>query len=450
MSKSARTILQDTSSSPDDSTSERVVTCQTQMHGQSLTWQVRTSWLQRLTGLEAPDWLHLIESDKAQRVKCGRGREVWRVKLGEDIVYAKVAGPTHWLDTLKTFLVGTSAKREWRAIRKALAHGVSVVEPLAVGVERGGGKHSVLITHAFERGTDLGKCWSDLQSLRRGTSEYSSTVEVRVLIDTLAGFIADSHQKGFVHRDLHPANILVRKVHDCGYEFRFVDLLGSCVCRSAVERSAAIRSLSQLHQFFGRVSSKTHRLRFLRAYLSYIGLFGQGGAAKHLRREWVGSMLTQVAHDAQSLARQRDRRLHRSGKYFTQLRRRGGWGGVVTLALERRHVFSEPAVEDRNEKEWSTLLSEVLPKLASCKGGEGSLEFEGLQWRYQRAASLLERWRWTWLGSPAKRAFLDSQRKRHRGHNAPLILGYFQRAQLGLVDLSVSVHPNELVDDDGI
>ncbi len=421
-----------------DPSSVIVVTSQSETGGRSVSWRVQSHWGDRIAGPMAPHWLSLSESDTASRVKRGQGREVWRVKLGDETVFAKVARPTRWHDRIKMILTGSTSHREWRAISNARASGVSVVDALALGDEVAGAKRSVLISHEFESAIDLKQYWLEIQNRQ---SVRASASEMRELVDGLAEFIATGHKKGFIHRDLHPANILVRRSPGDGFEFRFVDLLGSRLSQGEVGRSAAVRSISQLHQFFGRVSSKTTRLRFLRTYLSHRGQVVEGDVSRGLRRGWVVSISIHSERIAASLSRQRDRRLHRNGKYFAQYRCRDGWRGGVALVLERRHIFPELAIEDRSKQDWSTILGKILPKLTSRHKAEGSIVADGLRWEYRRATSMLERMRWTWYGSPAKQAYIENHRSRHRGQNVPLILGYFQHSQTGLIDLCISVHP---------
>ncbi len=440
MSKVTPAKSKDSTASRADSPPSSIAEVSTQEDSRSVKWRVQSQWQQKISGPGSPDWFHLNTSYTARIVKQGQGRVVWRVKLGNESVYAKVAAPTRWFDRIKIMLAGSIAMREWRSLLAADSQGVPVVNAIAVGEELAPAKRSVLVTSEFDGAVDLRLFWLEL---RRRNSEQPSTTDKRDLVTGLAGFIAASHQRGFMHRDLHPANILVLNNPGEGFIFRFVDLLGCCLGRGEIGRSAAIRSLSQLHQFFGRQSTRASRLRFLRAYLLHLGEVAEGEPARRLRRSWVGLILAQTDNIAMSLSRQRDRRLCRNGKYFSQWRGGDSWRGVISLQLERRHIFPEPNIEDRSKQDWTEMLSEMLPKLSGSGDGGGSLVSGGLRWEHRRATGLPERFKWSWLGSPAKQAFIENHRKRHRSQDAPLILAYFHHVRSGTVDLCVSVHPAE-------
>ncbi len=63
------------------------------LYADGLTWRVRSDWRELIDGPDAPNWLRLESFSSAELIKRNGGREVWRVTLHAQTVYAKVYRP---------------------------------------------------------------------------------------------------------------------------------------------------------------------------------------------------------------------------------------------------------------------------------------------------------------------------------------------------------------------
>jgi hypothetical protein len=142
------------------------------------------------------------------------------------------------------------------------------------------------------------------------------------------------------------------------------------------------------------------------------------------------------------LARGRDRRIRRLGKYFATMSLGGGWRATCALALERRHVFPEPDQPDRTIAEWKAALGPILAAVDTGTPLGPPAAGDGFRIEMERPSGLLTRLRWTLGGSPHSRAFADCHRQRHRDHATGLVLGYAEHRKRGLIDATLLLLPN--------
>lgn len=389
-----------------------------------------------------PDWCALEADARAECVKIGHRRRVWRVRSEGRTVFAKVYELSGWLDGLKRCLLGSPADREWRAARWAIERGVCVVTPLAAGRCGRRSRRCVFLTEALAGSRTVPEVWEDASN--RGN------VVKRQLIDAVAQLLANAHRVGFLHRDGHAQNMLAFPVEVPGagscMRVAYVDLLGARTYSGQVPEQLAAGALAQLDQNAHRLATRTQRLRFLRCYLRHrSGVKGEADQARLVRR-WVADVAEAARRHGDGLARQRDRRLRRSGRYFASISCGGGWRAVVCLRLERRHLYPEPDVADKTLAEWRTLLGEALPSLSSPLAGErGDTPFihecDGLVMNVRSVTGLMLRVAHT-LGRSSDRAVFERcHRLRHRDSEAELVLGYAEHRRGGLVDCTVSIRP---------
>ncbi len=391
-------------------------------------WFARAGWREFIVGPDAIDWFALERSAHARRVKDGYGRVCWRVEVGEVAVFAKVATPTGWIDRWKNKLVGTPSRREWRALVEAERRGVPVAQAVAVGVCPESGK-SVLLTRAYEPSTSLTRRWetaiANRADRRRAAADFGLVV---------ADLVVRAHMRGVVHRDGHPNNILVCDGDASKPRAVFVDLLGAKTRPSPAPFDTLIRAIAQLDQHFHRRATRGERVRFLRHCLALTG------RPTETWRATAMGVATARASWADRLARGRDRRILRNGKYFTRLDLGRGWTGVVTLELERRHLFPAHAIPDRSAAEWLDMLRPLVVTLDRL-GKDTPPTTAGLSVESCPPAALAVRLTWLFVGSPSRRAFERAHRARHRDDAGDLLLGYLEHRRLGCVDRAVLLRP---------
>lgn len=380
-------------------------------------WLIEAGWRGILLDGAPPNWFALETDSRATRVKTGRDRATWRVRVGHREVFAKVFEDPGGPQALLSRLTGSTAHREWRPSRRALFRGVPIAPVLALGRSANAPQRSVLIVQGIACASTLVDAWRDeVVAETAGDRRRRSALR---LIDAAARLWALAHQRGFVHGDGHPGNVLVAAEPDGGTRALFIDARQSRLFRGPVDQRRSVQSLAEAGQAFERVATRTERLRFLRQYLR--GRFANGrnprGVDKALLKEWACLFAKTSRSHRDRLVRRRDRRLRGDGVYFGRVRLRDGWCGMVCLKLARRQVFPDADVPDRTLSDWELILRDwhVGPD-----GGTGSAPAGHALEEIRRADSILESLRWRVLGSPCRRAFLQTHRNRHRDEPAPL------------------------------
>jgi RIO-like serine/threonine protein kinase len=399
-------------------------------------WQVRAEWQDRLFGPGTPDWFDLEGDPRATRIKSGDQRKTWRVPLGSRTVFAKVFDERGWLDRLKRWTLGDPAVREWRALRRAEALGVAVVRCLAVGRRDGGPPRSVVVSEGLEGAASLAEAWE--QGVANGPVEERRS-SASAIIEAVAQLLSLAHERGFVHGDDHPNNILVRSDPTLGLDARYLDVHSARIGREPVSVRRTLESLAQLDQYFRRRATRGQRLRFLRSYLGRRPSMRGPTDARSFERKLLSNVSQVAALHAARLARHRDRRLGRRGKYFTTFTLGGGWRVTVALRLERRHVFPESYVPDRTEDEWRAILDSLLHRVSAARTAREAFDHGGMQIEVGRPRRLVDRLRGTLLRTPHRRAFERCHALRHRDRAGELILAYGEHRSGGLVDRTLLV-----------
>ena len=212
---------------------------------------------------------------------------IWLVKIDDRVVFAKVAGDTGFVGRMKRWAFGhspslasrslvglaTSVEREWHALREAekrdvraircLAAGVRYVSPTAQAIQRP--LQTVLLSEGLTDTVSLTDAWE--QSVTRSAShllrngehespngscppEQAPGAARRVgsmsLIKAVARLFALTHQRGFVHGDAHPNNILVQSSSTGEPEAIYVDVHSALLGRGPASARRSLSSLAQL------------------------------------------------------------------------------------------------------------------------------------------------------------------------------------------------------------
>ena len=402
-------------------------------------WCVRESRRDEVLGPDAPDWFALEGESRAERIKSGQGRAIWRVTLKTGTVFAKVATAERLWDRAKWLIVGSPGEREWRVSREAERRSLPVVCSLAVGVQGGPRPGSALLTEGLREAVTLRTAWE--QGATRQTWR-TRLKEAGPLIDTVARLFAVSHDSGLVHADNHPDNImLVRDEGGAWADAFYVDVHSSGLSAGPASRRHCNGSIAQLDQFFHRCATRTERLRFVRSYLEQRRAAPGRADARPPLREFAGEITSARQRHGKRLARQRNRRLRRDGKYFAALRLSGGWRARVALRLERRHVFAEGDVPDRTTGQWRAILTPISEGLGRGEPVEDAANRNGLELEVSLPRGPLQRVSWVWGGPGQRKVFEQCHRRRHRDETADLILAYVEHRRAGLVDATFLVRP---------
>ena len=404
------------------------------VHFANVDWLVNGNRQDMLIGPSAPNWFELDREPRATLVKSGHHRQTWRVRLNNEVIFAKVfdaqsGGP---FSRFGYFIGLGQAHREWRASRVAEYRGVPAVRCRALGADRRRPGAAVLLTEGLPDAVPLSQVWESVASGR---------ATALTLIASVARLFASAHNRGFVHRDAHPSNILIQPTADGGWEASYVDLHGAHLFGKTASTRHVVRSLAQLDHYFQRRATRSQRLRFLQSYVSLRQSFSVKGERRALYRELLTAIARARATHAAVLAKQRDRRIHRNGKYFATIALGEGWKGTFVLQLERRHAFPEPAVADRSEHDWRNLLQAVFMS-NGWRRNDDVLEVHGVCVERARPIGIRTRMFWTLLRSPQRKEFIRSHRLRHRDIADELLLACLEhRSATGLIDETVLVRP---------
>lgn len=165
--------------------------------------------------------------------------------------------------------------REFQLLKRLRSLGLPVPVPLAGGYSYGGpcGSASLMATEVAEGSSTLADALSEKGSGLRAKR--------REILSAMAEEVRKLHLASFLHRDLFPRNILVRKETGRRPEILFIDCRKGEFVRSVHLHPfrGVLYDLACLDQGLRPLCTKTERLRILRTYL--------GEGEKKARKRWV-------------------------------------------------------------------------------------------------------------------------------------------------------------------
>jgi tRNA A-37 threonylcarbamoyl transferase component Bud32 len=294
-------------------------------------WWVRADWQATLLGV---DGLRLDEwraEGRVAVVKKGPHRVVYRVDLPQGAVYVK-----HFLvpgvkSKVRQWLRRGKGRNEGRRTRYLDGIGVPTITPIALGEQR---KRkflfeNYLITPEIPDAVPLDEFVE--KSLPTWPADRKSRVRRR-LAEALGVLTARLHNAGFLHRDFHPGNVLVRIEDGDRPTLAMIDL-DALQVRRRLTWDDAQKNLALLNHYFWLRSDRTDRRRFLASYLSArrstppdLKAFARG--IEGSTRSW-----------AEQLWRRWGKRCQETNKYFKKLRKRHAWS-IASRDLDRSEVYA--------------------------------------------------------------------------------------------------------------
>ena len=221
-------------------------------------------------------------------------------------LYLKEYHLPNFLDGIKN-LFHSPAEREWDVAHKITKKDVPTFTPLAVGKFRRFGllKKNYLISKSIDGAKPLKEYLPDCYPDQAG----GDAPEKRSVIEGLAQFVKDLHQKGIFHQDFHSGNILIGKDDKGKVHFYLMDLHRVKLQSTLTDRQR-IQNLASLNTGLNQTTQKTERLRFLKAYFK-----GDGKEEANYPRF---ARLIEATTDKmmKKMWHKRDKRCMKNNKYF--------------------------------------------------------------------------------------------------------------------------------------
>jgi hypothetical protein len=293
-------------------------------------WQFTKAMEESPDWFKEIDWFDLKNEPSAKRIKHNDIRDVFRVKAGSRLFYAKHLHTRGVIDALRRFIGRHPALREWQASQYAKWNRLNAVEYVAWGrrLSRVANqpKGHVLISQAFDA-QNLNQEWPRIsQSYERMVRSTKSLVEL----------FSAAHEHAFLHGDPHPENILIADDLSTAW---FIDLQRSRYGRD-LSRLARARDLVKLNQWFRHRATRTQRLRFLTQYLHRINELNR-------IRHWTAMLEQEAKRHNEYLAKKRDARIWGYNRYFQSTKLAGGWHAHIVVRYRRqscdREIVEQPA-----------------------------------------------------------------------------------------------------------
>ncbi len=288
-------------------------------------------------------------NDAWRRVKHNVSRTVYTGDVAGSSLYLKHFHPRSAWGRFRRRLGWSDARRELRLSRCLREANVPAPRVLAAGAANG---VEWAVSEAVENAEP-----ADVWHARQLATGPAGRRAIRRGVRALAKTLASMHAAGVVHHDLHCGNLLVRESKR-RIEFVVMDLHRAR--RRPAGRRARAANLAQLLHDRRDYTTRTERLRFLRAYLKAAGLSGLRG--------WNGLIERLArAHTARQFGK-RDRRILRTNRYFARLGLGGGWRGHVALKIKHPPRGSQAARLSHTKEEWREALSDPESLLAEGPG----------------------------------------------------------------------------------
>jgi len=406
-------------------------------------WQISPECRERLIGPEGLRLQEWLESGQASIVKHGPHRTVYSVNLSDFHFHLKHHRLPNLRAWLRQLVRPPKARMEYERALALTARGIPTITPLGLGegCARPGPGDSFLITQTLAGAETL--TTYILTTLPRLDRPRRALIRQN-LARELAKLLAQIHDAGILHHDLHAGNILVCGETSGRVRLYLIDLHAVHVGQPLGWRSSR-ENLIMFNRWFLTRSSRADRLRFWRGYCRLRGRPGglqreSAGAAapgwKQMLDRLAGDLEQRTWASAVSFWRNRDRRCRASNRYYKRVRGPAGFSTTVgytvrdldTTALEK--LLKDPD-EPFRRPEFALLKDSPSSTVA-----EFDMLVNGTMRRVIYKRFRIKSWAVPWMSlvrpSKATRSWVLGQGLCERGLPTARPLAILQRRRLGL------------------
>jgi tRNA A-37 threonylcarbamoyl transferase component Bud32 len=335
-------------------------------------WQVRRDCREQLigpAGLRLDEWL---AAGQAHIIKHGPHRTVYRVLLPGLDFHLKHYRLMDLRARVRQMIRPAKARMEGVRARAVAERGIPTVTPIAYGRRAG---ETFLITRTLDGVQPLN---AFLEQVLPGLPPGRQARLRQTLARELGVLIAGMHRSGIIHRDLHPANLLVRVGAGDGLRLFVIDLHGVRL-GAPLWWPARRDNLVIFNRWFVLRAARTDRLRFWRAYVKYTeppAVNGQRAPQRALERERARELERCTRRSNHEFWRRRDRRCLVSNRYYRRVASSTAAGLAVrdldlatlsTLLAKPDEPFNRPGARLLKDSRSATVAEFTVPDGAGTR-----------------------------------------------------------------------------------
>ena len=245
-------------------------------------WTVREGYEGIPDSFDPDDLLSDLNGKNYALVKENRVRSVISIPgsaINENGIHIKYFKRGGYKEYIKHLFVPTKARTEWDVGNALLSKDIKTALPLAISE---GKIRLLMVTETVTNSEELMEfCLSNYE----GSLSVGKDSEKKTLLDKLAQFIRDIHEKGFCHYDLHAGNILIRFKNEqnvSDYDLYLMDLHRVKIFKS-ISIKKRMFNLAQIFNSLSSIMTMADKLDFIRSYGS--NAFGNTADENELVRQ---------------------------------------------------------------------------------------------------------------------------------------------------------------------
>ena len=234
-----------------------------------MDWTVRDGYEMIPDMFDPDDLLSDLNGQDHTLVKENRVRSVISMPgsdINENGIYIKYFKRGGYRDYIKHLFVPTKARTEWEVGNALLSKDINTALPLAISERK---SCLLLVTETVTNSEDLMEfCLANY----KGSLSVEKESEKKELLEKLAVFIRNIHEKGFCHYDLHAGNILIKFKKEQNvsvYDLYLMDLHRVKIFKSVSSRKRMF-NLAQIFNSLSSIMTNADKLDFVRSYGSNV------------------------------------------------------------------------------------------------------------------------------------------------------------------------------------